>query len=472
MAETNNTIVGDFLLRNTNDAQQLGLASNAADLANQFANALFDVGNQDIYNHFLDYLIKVPGSIYTRAMSFENVLKPFIKSMKFGSTAIENQVGWVQAHTFDQEASKLLKTYKTPGAQAYHNIDYAVTFPVTINFDALRTAFFDETGLNQLIATCTQAAINSDEYQMYKTMMQALAKYDEQAPIYTTHYDSMPDSEGAAKKLLSDMLAWTKRITFPNSAWNASAHTEYGPIATFGRAEDLVLMVTPEIYGYYQVLGYGMLFNSDRATVPYRVVVVDEFPIPGVFAVLCDQSWFQTYDQIYTMQSFFDGSTLSTQYFLHHTAAISASPFAPIACFGTRDATVTPIVVQTTTGLTITPNNGHITRGGTLQLTANLTGTLATDPEGGDTGKVDVKPDAAVWSLSAEVPATTGANATPAKPVQLNARTRVDRDMVLHLQATGIPDGTIIHVTGTSAYTNPSGDTTKYTKTIDVTVDD
>ena len=62
MAVDNNTIIGDFLLRNTNDAQQLGLTSTMQGLS-QGMHQIFDpykAGSSDIYNHFCDWLIKVP----------------------------------------------------------------------------------------------------------------------------------------------------------------------------------------------------------------------------------------------------------------------------------------------------------------------------------------------------------------------------------------------------------------------------
>ena len=53
MAVDNNTIIGDFLLRNTNDAQQLGLSSTMQGLS-QGMQQIFDPVKGDIYNHFCD----------------------------------------------------------------------------------------------------------------------------------------------------------------------------------------------------------------------------------------------------------------------------------------------------------------------------------------------------------------------------------------------------------------------------------
>lgn len=459
MAQTNNTIIGDFLLANTNDAQQLGLDSTMSGLSRGMMQ-IFEPTKGDIYNHFVDWLVKVPGFQYTRATSFENGLKAFVKKVDYGGSVYENQVGWVQEHQYDNVDSKLLKTYFPEGAQAYHEQNRQGVFPITLNRDDLRTAFQDEYGLNSLAAQIMQAPINSDELQTYQYMKQLLAVYDNETPIYTVTYDSTPSSVEEARLLLADMVGWAARIKYPSAIWNASAAHGHA-IATFENPERMVLLVTPQLYGYYKVLGFGMLFNRDEAETPFRVVVMDEFPMAGVDAVLCSEDWFQVYDTEYGNYSFFDADTLNTQYRLHHWQILSASPFAPIIAFGTRTTPSTSVVTMTASDVNITPaSGGTIEPGGTLQLGVDLVGTVSPETEG-----VDVKPDAVVWSVSAETAASEG------EPIALNSRTFVDDDNVLHAQKTNLEAGNVLHVTGTSVYVNPSGETTKYTKTIDVTVE-
>lgn len=455
MAVDNNTIIGDFLLRNTNDAQQLGLASTMAGLSAQFGQRIFDPTNGDIYNHFVDWLVKVPAFQYTRAASFENGLKAFVKKVTYGGTVIENQIGWVLEHNYDVTDSKLLRTYFPEGAQAYHTQNRQGKFPITIARDDLRTAFQSEDGLNAFAAQISQSAINSDELQTYQYMKQLLATYDAATPMYTVHYDAVPATVDGARMLLADMVAWTQKIKYPSVRWNASAASGH-PIATFENPERLVLLVTPEIYGYLRVLGFGMLFNRNEAETPYRIVVMDEFPMPGVFAVLCSEDWFQVYDTEYGFYSFNDVDTLSMQYRLHHWQILSASPFAPIVAFGTREVTAGSIVTQTVTGVEITPATATVAPGGTLQLTVDLTGTISPAADG-----VAVKPDACTWEISAKRGTAS---------IALSARTRIDDANVLHVQKTGLQADDVITIVGTAAYVNPSGATSTYTDTVTVTV--
>ena len=214
-----------------------------------------------------------------------------------------------------------------------------------------------------------------------------------------------------------------------------------------------------------KVLGFGMLFNMEEAQTKFRIKVMDEFPMPGIFAVLCSEDWFQCYDTEYGMYSFFDTDTINTQYRLHHWQILSTSPFAPIICFGTRTIVAKSTVTQTVTDVNITPaSGGTVKPGETLQLGVELTGTVSPETDG-----VSVKPNAVVWSISAKASAKASAEQN-AEPIALNSATRITDDNVLHLQKTGIEAGNVLYITGTTVYVNPSGDTSKYTKTITVTV--
>lgn len=148
---------------------------------------------------------------------------------------------------------------------------------------------------------------------------------------------------------------------------------------------------------------------------------------------------------------------------------MSASPFAPIICFGTRAASSNALVTQAVTDVTITgeanaAQNDSATQvsiGGVKQLTVKLTGTISPETPG-----VEVSPDAVTWSVAAMSAASDG------EPLALNSRTYVDDDNMLHVQRSDIEAGNVINVTGTTTYLNPSGDTTTYTKTLALTVKD
>ena len=138
---------------------------------------------------------------------------------------------------------------------------------------------------------------------------------------------------------------------------------------------------------------------------------------------------------------------------------MSASPFVPAILFTTDAATDIPTLTQAVTGVNITAASTQLKPGETTQMTVKLVGTITDNDLG-----VTVEPNAVTWSVSAETAASSG------KPIALNSATRVDRLGVLHVQKTDLEAGNVLHVTGTTSYVNPSGKTTLYKKTVDITI--
>lgn len=447
MATTNSTIIGDFLLSGTNDYQQRIPAPSQAGLANT-AEALFDPMNRDVYNAFYEYLFNRIGSAYVRNQTWENGLEQYIKQLQFGTTVEEVQVGWVKAHTYMDTDDSILRSHYVKGGSAFHSLNYENYYPVTINEVAFRRAFTSEYGLNEIVAANMTAPVNSDKYDVYRSMLQLFGTYNANHPIYTVHYDAAPSSEEDYRNLLTDLIAWSQRLRFPSAAYNVTGDAEgTEPIAVFANPSDLTLFVTPEIYAGIGVKGLGMLFNIEEGRVPYKVTVVDEFPFTGVFAVLTTDDFFQCYRTLYETTTFFNPRKLERNVYLHDQMVMSASPFAPIIAFGTGAATSPALVTQSVTGVSVTPASTNAKPGDTVQLTVELQGSIS--PTG--TAGVEVAPDACTWTVTAETAASSG------EAIQLNTRTYVDRDNVLHIQRTDLEAGNVLNVQGVATYVNPSG---------------
>lgn len=468
MATTNSTILGKFRLSGTNDFQQRVPDPAQAGLE-ATARALLDPMNGDIWNNFYSWLINRVGAVYARSQEWDNGLEQYIKTLEYGTTVEEVQPAWVKAHTFMDPGDSLLRSHYNEGGAAFHSINYKVYYPITVNEVELRKAVTTEYGLNQLIASIMATPNNADKYDAYKTMMQLFRTYDDESAIYTVHYDADPSSADDFQGLLADMVAWGERLRFPSAAYNATGSNGLTPIPVFANPSDLTLFVTPEIKGGIGVKGLAMLFNDDYAKVPFRITVVDEFPMTGVFAILTTDDFFQCYRTLRTTTSFYDPIKLQTNYYLHDQMIISASPFAPIIAFGTRAATSPATVTQAVTSVLITADQnddqndtqGNVSIGGVKQLNVSLKGTISPETPG-----IEVRPDAVTWSVSAETSSSDG------EPIALNSRTFVDDFNVLHVQRTGLEAGNVIHVTGTTVYANPSGTTTPYTQTLDLEVKD
>ena len=119
---------------------------------------------------------------------------------------------------------------------------------------------------------------------------------------------------------------------------------------------------------------------------------------------------------------------------------------------------------QTVTGLTMTPASDTVSAGDSVQLELTLGGSLTNN----DDDVFDVAPDSATFLVTV---ARTSGEGNDATTTGVNSpKTRVDRNGILHV-APNLVAGDVITVVATSAYINPSGETTSYTATSTFTVE-
>lgn len=463
--ELNSTILAKAWLKGSNDFQQAVPSPTQAGIRKTM-QFLVDPMNGNYYNEFLRTLVNVFGSQYVHQTRFENPLGTFKKrAMEYGTSAQEIAVGWVKGHSYDLNAgAELLKLVEPNAVQWFHTMNRQEKFPISVSYDALRGAFYDPYGLNRLITAIVDGARVSDNYTEYRCMMQLFAEYNECWSMFT-HQCAMPYDEQSGKEFLTALQAYAGKLAFPSSRY-IGADVDI-PVTV--QPNELCLLITPDADASLNVNTLAGVFNVDLADVKYRKVLVDEFPLPDMFAALTTDAFFMCWDNVYRTGAFWNEENLTNKYYLHHWETISCSPFVPLIAFRTSTpSTVFPVVTETVTGLSLTAASEEAKPGDIIPLTIDLQGALAASND--DAALLDdlsVAPDAATFEIAAIIPANGDA---PAVPVQLNSRTYVDRLFNLNVQKSGLKKGTVLTVTATSTYTNPSGETTPQTASVDITI--
>lgn len=462
MAQNNNTIMAKAWLAGTNDFQQRIPDPTQAGISATMS-ALFQPMNGQYFNQFMDILVNRIAYTYVRGQNYKNPLAVFKgNKINYGSTIQEIAPKWIKAHSYEDDAETLLKLHRPESEVWYHSQNRRDQYPISVNVDELRTAFTDEYGLNNLVAQLMNTPNNADEYDEFNIMKNLIAEYETRWGFYKYHLDDYPADDASGKAFLTALQTLGGKLQFPSSVYSGT------DIPVFAQPSELVLLVTPEAQASLNVNTLAALFNVDLAKVSYRTVLIDEFPIPDAVALLTTEDFFVCHDTLYNTTSFWNPQTLTTTYWLNHWGVYSVSPFVPAILFTTAAGTVTPTIKQAVTGLTVTAEPGTVELGGSVRIVTKLNGTI--DPADSD-ADVLVRPDACIYNVSAETPAGADPATKPAKPVQLNARTRVDNYGVLHVQKTGLKPEDVITVTATSTYVNPSGATVPYTGTATVTIE-
>ena len=93
-----------------------------------------------------------------------------------------------------------------------------------------------------------------------------------------------------------------------------------------------------------------------------RKVVIDEFPVEGMHAFVCDKRFFQIYDNNFALEWIYNPSIRFSIISCMCGEIISASPFMQCVAFVEADS-------GSVTGITVTPGTATIKRVTPLNLT-------------------------------------------------------------------------------------------------------
>lgn len=451
MAVKNSTIMAKAWLAGTNDFQQR-IPDPTQSGMKATIDALFDPMNKQYWNQFIDVLVNRIGKTIVRGQRWENKLRAFKQdNLMYGNTIQEIAPKWIEAHSYDDADETLLKLERPEAAVWYHSVNRQDRYDISIVDIELRRAFTEEYGLNDFIVKIMDVPYNSDAYDEYLCMKELVAFYENKWGFFKVNTPAIVDEE-TGKKFLTKARAYAGKLEFPSTLYNAADID----IPVFANQDELILMTTPEIDASLDVNTLSAMFNLDKGELKYRKVIIDEFPIPNAQALLTTRDWFVVHDVVYETTSFYNPKTLGTNYYLHHHEVISCSPFVPAILFTTDAGTETGVITQDVTGLSVTADSTNVELGGEVKINTVLNGTITPETEG-----IVVSPDAVTYSISAK-------NGTD--PVELNSATYVDRFGVLHVQKSKLKEGSTITVECTSTYQNPSGSTTPYSGSVDITV--
>lgn len=453
-AVKNNTIMKASWLEATNDFQQRIPDPTISQMA-EVSAALFDPMNNDLFNQWSNNLVNRIGMTLAEAKRFENPLAIFRKpDLGYGFTIQQIAVKWAKAHSYKDSSEDLLAYERPEFAVAFHSINRADRYKVSLTRPEMRQALADGEGfgLNQLIDLAVSSVTNAEAYDEMQIMLNSLAFHEKNHGIYAHKLSAAPTDKATAQELLAAVKTYTNRFAFPSALYNAK---DVEDVPTFAKENECVILVTPDVMSALDVFALAELFNVDRAEVRARVVMVPELPFADTYALLTTEDAFICARSEYGMYPFFDPNTLTTHEFLHAQGVYSVNPFVPMVRFTTSEGTEVETVTEKVTGIKVTAQDSTVSAGGETQLTIELQGSISD-------AAFEVAPDAATYEVSAASAAGSA--------VQLNARTYVDRLGVLHVQKSGIDAGTVITVKAKAAYTNPSGTTTDYSGTATVAV--
>lgn len=392
-------------------------------------------------NTFLHALVNRIAMVIIATKSYTNPWEWVKKgTLDYGETIEEIYVNLAKAEDFLVEPSTndiLADNFKQriPDVQAaFHSVNFMKKYPVSVSRQQLYSAFNSMDGVMQLVDYIVQSlytAFNYDELAVYQWMLYRMAL---DGKIHTVTIPAMTAAN--AKGITSTIKAISNDFTFLKTKYNTAGVFTHTP------KEDQYILKSIEGDAIMDVEVLAVAFNMSKAEFAGHHVLLDDYddaknarvnellsdnPLFKAFTdaeltairtiefMILDRNFLMQYDKLVEMHEQPIPADLRWNYFLHHWALFSASPFKNAAIFTTTTSSVTSI--------TVTPSTANALPGNTLAFTATVTAT--------GFGSKDV-----AWTI-------TGAT---------DEDTKIDRNGVLTLGAdeTGAEGTGTITVTATS----------------------
>lgn len=485
MAVNNSTVLSRVWLSATNDFQQRISRPTQRDIS-QFLEDILAPMNNDLWNEFCNILINRIGMQIVHSKRWDNPLAAaFGKgNMLYGNTIQELAPKWLRAHAYQNDVETLLKVHKPDFAQIFHSVNRKEKYVFSFNADEFRAAVADGAdgvGINSLLDSLITAQLNSANYDEYIIMKQLIAEYEAKWGFFNVQLSALPSDEATAKEFLKDVRQIASKFRFPSTLYNAGLYEDL-PVFEMD-PDNIIMLATPETLASVDVDALAAAFNIDRAEIRYRIVEVDEFPIPNTAAILTTRDFYLAYDYVYQTTSFFNPETLNTNYYLHVWQLLSVSPLVPCVRFSTEASTAVPVITETLTKFDIVPYhmNGTLFDTGndfmplgvksTYSLVGKLTGTILDGNSDPAPASFKLAPDSFVIDSIVGFAVDSDDSSIP---LEASNDLYVDRHGILHIpempyaryhnldeliaEIATMPYSAIgIHITGHCTYVNPSG---------------
>ena len=284
--------------------------------------AMIDSDNIQVANEFMETLLNklIKSVVHTKL--FSNPLKGLKKGTKpLGDTIEEIYNNFIKGTVFDQTGAELLKRTLPDTKTVYHRMNYKMQYPITVSREQLSKAFISYDALNSYITNIINTLYNSaelDEFMNVKELINsALTK---NAMKTVTIVDPLLSKENG-QEFIKTVKTISELMVFPSTEYNGyltAQSTDTKGIITFSRKGEQVLIIDAATNTSVAVDVLASTFNMSVAEFnDTRKIVIDSFPDKDVRAVLVDEAFFQVYDDLFTLTSFYNGQGLYTNYYLN-----------------------------------------------------------------------------------------------------------------------------------------------------------
>ena len=304
------------------------------------SNILFNDAYQPMLNEFVTNLINRIGLTIIRNKTFSNPLSILRKgSMPLGTDIqdlYENPAEAEQYELSNTAMAKLLTITDPDTHVAYYRRNRKDLYTKTISRENLQGAFVSWEKFENYISAITTSLYSGnyiDEFELTKSLVDGA--YDNNKVIVETV--SAVTDETSAKAFIKKCRSLFNKMKLPSTQYNAYSKFSgaKGTIKTWTEEDRFVLIVTSDVMAEVDVDVLARAFNIENTKFLGRVIEVDSFANEEIQAILCDEAWFQIYENLMRFDEFYNARTMTWNEYLHVWQTYAICPFANAVVFAT-----------------------------------------------------------------------------------------------------------------------------------------
>ena len=338
------------------------------------SNILFNDAYQPMLNEFVTNLINRIGLTIIRNKTFSNPLSILRKgSMPLGTDIqdlYENPAEAEQYELSNTAMAKLLTITDPDTHVAYYRRNRKDLYTKTISRENLQGAFVSWEKFENYISAITTSLYSGnyiDEFELTKSLVDGA--YDNNKVIVET-VNAVTD-ETTAKAFIKKCRSLFNKMKLPSTQYNAYSKFSgaKGTIKTWTEEDRFVLIVTSDVMAEVDVDVLARAFNIENTKFLGRVIEVDSFENEEIQGILCDESWFQIYENLMRFDEFYNARTMTWNEYLHVWQTYAICPFANAVVFATA---------QPKPATAVSVSDVSVAKGATANVTVTLTPSDAT----------------------------------------------------------------------------------------------
>nr|DAX02396.1 MAG TPA: Head protein [Caudoviricetes sp.] len=288
-------------------------------------------------NEFLTSLVNRIGLTIVRNRELHNPLSVLKQGdMPLGKDIEEIWTNPAKAETYNPKSTDLLKQTPPDTKTLFHRMNRQDKYVVTISNPQLRTAFTSWENLEQLlnsIVTSLYSGNYLDEFLLAKRLLGSAVNDNK---CIKCNIPVVAD-ETSAKEFITAARLYHRNLTFPSAKNNAySLSGGNGDVITWTPENDIRFIIRSDIEAFTDVNVLANAFNMDKTTFLGQTLIIDNFEgNDNCVAMMFDKAYTQIYDNYREMTEFFNGDTLTWNYYYHVWQTYSVSTLCNAVAFVT-----------------------------------------------------------------------------------------------------------------------------------------